>query len=154
MDESEYFKKRSDAFQKNIELAEFKNSHNKFAVNLRKAKRIEVFKKKRFEQTTIDESNSFTEEILYVGLPSETMLQYFPDIMDINTEIEKLRYYSNILRSTNIPDFIILEILMMFRMSLSTNDKHMSIYVNEGLIPVIFSYISSEFSHGISSEAM
>ena len=152
MIENERFQKRSKNFQKTLQPSDIKRKHSEFVVTLRKNKRAECLKKKRYDLTSID-SNA-PEEMIYLGICSETMVNYFPEIPSLHTELDKLKYLTGILKSTGIPDFIILEILVIFRISLSKSIDHLHVFIEEGLIPVISSYISQEFIHEISSEAM
>lgn len=152
MIEGQRFKKRTENFQKSLQVEDIKRKHDEFVVNLRKSKRIDMLNQRRYELTSIDPD--YSEEILYMGIISDTMLKYFPDLEFVNTELGKFQYFVGILKSTQIPDFIILEILTIFRLSLSSSFHHSKIFQKAGMIPVFISYILTGFSIEISSEAM
>lgn len=152
--DTEFFKKRLNDFKK-PSIESLKKKHDEFTVNLRKNKRKENINKKRYEFTSIDENEMDNNDIMYLGICSDTLYKYCPELNLVNSEIQKLRICRDILRSTGIPDFILLEILAMLRMSLIVeNNSPRGLFLDEGMIPVIVEYMSYESSAEIASEAV
>ena len=148
-----FFSRRCSEFQKPLNFDDLKKKHNQYAVTLRKEKRKTNLMKKRFESTTIDESTN--DEILSFGILSDTMLSYFPELETTTSEVGKLRIFAGILLSSNIPNYIILEVLSVFRSALAVEyNSPRNFFLTEGLIPVIISYLSMEYPVEIVSESI
>lgn len=147
--------KRSLDYQKSIEREVIKRKHNEFVIKLRKDKRRDKIIKRRYEESNILEDEVMGSEILYLGTPSNMMLQSFPQLESCTNEVEKLKIYSSILASKSLYDDIILEALETLRISLSLEDKNpRNYFLNCGIIPHIAKYVNMNYSNDVISQAL